>query len=89
MSVVKKVLKDCSTGINGNDYDPARVIGYGINALGGLVFICLAIFDTFQNNKFNYEGFAMGLTGIAFGLTGAAAGVALKKSTEPNHVEEQ
>lgn len=88
MSVVKKVIKDCSTGINGHDYDPARVIGYGINLIGGLVFIGLAIYDTFQNHKFNYDGFAMGLTGIALGLTGAAAGVVLKKSTETETIQE-
>lgn len=81
----KRVIKDCLTGKNGSDYDPARVIGYGVVVMGSVVFIFLAIYDTFMNKKFDYNGYAAGISGIGLSLAAAAAGVWMKKDTENEH----
>jgi uncharacterized membrane-anchored protein len=81
IATLKKVIEDCSTGANG-DYDPARVIGYGVTLLGSLVFLGLTIYVTIITKAFNSEGFAIGLAGISAVITAAAGGVLMKKSTE-------
>lgn len=81
LETMKSVLKDCSTSANG-DYDPARVVGYGIVALGALVFLILTIYTTLRSGTFDSGAFAIGLTGVSGTLTAAAAGVWLKKATE-------
>ncbi len=83
--LIKRVIKDCLTGKNGNDYDPARVIGYGVVVMGSIVFIFLAIYDTLMNKKFDYNGYAAGISGIGLSLAAAAAGVWMKKDTENEH----
>lgn len=82
MSLVKKVIKDCATGLNGEDYDPARVIGYGIIVVGSLIFLGLSIYDTIKTGKFDYAGFATGFGSIGLTLASAGAGVWFKKDTE-------
>lgn len=78
---IAAVAKEISTTSTG-DYDPARVIGYGVLGLGSLVFLGLTIADTVMNRKFNYEGFTMAFLSIAAAIPAAAAGVSIKKSTE-------
>lgn len=80
--LLKRVIKDCSTGPNGEDYDPARVVGYVVVVVGAMVFIGLAIYDTIVNKKFDYNGFAVGLGGIGVTVAASAAGVWIKKNTE-------
>lgn len=79
--VISKVINDCFTSANG-DYDPARVAGYGIVVLGGLVYIGLEIFVVVTTRQFNEINFATGLAGIGAALIAAAGGVWIKKSTE-------
>jgi hypothetical protein len=80
----KKVIFDCMTSANG-DYDPARVIGYGIVALGGLQFLVLTAYDTIIKGAFDGAQFAIGLTGVSAALAAAAAGVRLKVGSEVPH----
>ena len=87
IELFKKVIKDISTGPNGTDYDPARIIGYGIVSLGGIQFLILTAWSTFQNGKFDGVQFSIGLTGVSGAIAAAAAGVWLKKSTEAPPVD--
>ncbi len=80
-TLFKKVVHDCATSSNG-DYDPARVIGYGLVSLGGLEFMVLTAYVAITKGTFDGTQFAVGLTGISGALTAAAAGVWLKKTTE-------
>lgn len=80
-TVAATVMKDISTTSSG-DYDIARVAGYGVTVLGAVVFLGLSIYDTWANQKFNYEGFSLALTAISIAITGAAAGVWIKKGAE-------
>lgn len=79
--VFSKVLSDCLTSQAG-DYDPARVFGYGIVFLGGLVYLFLSIWMAIKEGKFNGLEFAGGLVAISGAMTTAAAGVYLKRATE-------
>ena len=81
LNEVKKVFKDCCTSANG-DYDPARVIGYGIVMIGSLEFMILTAYMAITKGVFDSSQFAVGLTGISGVITAAAAGVWLKKTTE-------
>lgn len=79
--LLARVTSDISTTSAG-DFDPARIIGYGITILGGLIFCGLTIYDTMINSKFDYDGFAIGLAGVSATIAAAAAGVWIKRSTE-------
>lgn len=79
--VTKRVIKDISTSAGG-DFDPARVIGYGVVFLGSIEFLVLTAYTTFKSGVFDGTQYAIGLTGISGALAAAAAGVWLKKTTE-------
>lgn len=79
--VFSKVLSDCMTSQAG-DYDPARVFGYGITFLGGLVFLCLSVWIAIKDGKFDGLQFAGGLAAVSASIATAGAGVWLKRSTE-------
>lgn len=89
LDLFNKVIKDCATGPNGLDYDPARVIGYGIVALGGVQFLILTAWTTIESGTFDGVQFSLGLTGVSGAIAAAAAGVWIKKSTEAQTKEVQ
>ncbi|MHB8388025.1 MAG: hypothetical protein ACYDBH_00425 [Acidobacteriaceae bacterium] len=75
-SCASKLIKDCLTGINGVDYDPARVYG----AMAVLTFIGLAIYAVVgKGQPWDARDF-----GIGFGmvLAGFGLGVRFKSHTE-------
>lgn len=80
-AILTKLIKDCLTSAGG-DYDPARVVGYGISLLGGLEFLVLTAYVTLKNHSFDGISFATGLSGVAAALAAAAAGVRIKHNTE-------
>lgn len=84
---IGKLLKDSLTSAAG-DYDPARVVGYGVVLLLVVFFLVLATYDTYLNHKFQYGGYTAGLVAIAAAIASAAAGVWIKRGTEvdPAHV---
>lgn len=80
-TIIKKVVHDCLTGIDGVSYDPARIYG----AMAVNVFFALALVDVLGNGQpFNAQSY-----GVGFGvlLAGFGLGVQLKKSTEPGQNE--
>ncbi|MEL6237026.1 MAG: hypothetical protein AAFO57_00155 [Pseudomonadota bacterium] len=80
-ATIKRLISDCLTGPNG-DFDPARVVGYGITMAGGVEFLVLTAYTTLRTGAFDGAQFAIGLTGVGGALAASAAGVWLKKSTE-------
>lgn len=76
-SELKKLVKDCLTGLDGQTYDPARVAG----VFGIATFIGLAIYAViYKGQPWDPQSFGLGFGGL---VTGVGAGVLLKKSTEP------
>lgn len=78
---LKKLVKDCLTSANG-DYDPARVVGYGIVLWGAAQFFLLSLYFAIKDGKFDGTAYAAGLAAVSATGLAAAAGVYIKKSTE-------
>ncbi len=78
---LRKLARDCLTSANG-DYDPARVVGYGIVLWGALQFFLLTLYFAIRDGKFDGVTYAAGLAAISATGLAAAAGVYIKKSTE-------
>ena len=70
-----KLIKDCLTGIGGEDYDPARVY----LAIAVATFVSLSIYAVYKGQTFDPQAF-----GIGFGtlLAGGGLGVKFKSHTE-------
>ena len=75
-TLFKKILKDISTGIDGNSYCYARCTGH----LAVISYIGLAISDFYVTHTFNYIAFGTGFAAIIGSVGGA---IWAKKDTEP------
>ena len=71
-----KIIKHILTGIDGETYDPARVIWVAIS----FTFIVGALYGIFHGKDFNMQDFGIGSGAL---LGGGGAGVAVKSKTEP------
>ena len=80
-SLFKRVLRDSFTTPNG-DFEPARIVGYGVTILGALVFFFCTVYMVVKTQAFDAAQYAIGLGGVAATLAAAAAGVYIKKSDE-------
>lgn len=80
---LKRILKDCATGIDGRTYDPARVAGYGTALLGVCAFVFNSVWTTLHGAAFDPAGFGTGFGLILGGVAAIGGGVALKAHTEP------
>lgn len=83
--LIRRVLKNCSTGADGETYNPVRLIGY--MTISASVFItCLAaVHMLFTKDVFDYAAFGQGialLMGSLFAV-GATDAVTAKSGTEP------
>ena len=81
LSVFQNVMKDITTTPNG-DYDPARVVGYGVVVLGALVFFGCTIYLAVVKQEFDGANYAIGMAGVAASIAAAAGGVYMKKTDE-------
>ena len=81
MQGLKKILCDMGQSANG-DWDPARVVGYGVTVIGAMIFFGLTIYVSIANKTFDGTAYSIGLAGISASIAASAAGVLLKKSTE-------
>jgi hypothetical protein len=72
---MNKIIKDCLTERNNDTYEILRLSFWPTL----IVFLLLSIIDTCMQHKFNYSGFAAGITTIpiSFGI-----GILSKKHTE-------
>lgn len=71
-----KLLKDITTGIDGKTYDNVRCY----MLVGVLAYLALTGYHLWDDNAFDWIGFASGF-GII--LAGGSAGIGLKAQTEP------
>lgn len=80
-NLFKRVCREVFTS-SADEFDPARVFGYGFVLVGGTVFIVLSIYDTMKNGKFDYINYSAGIAAISAALVSAAAGVVIKRTSE-------
>jgi hypothetical protein len=76
--LLKKIIMDSITGIDGETIDPARIFFCIIT----LEYAALAAFAVVNNpaHSFDLQSFAIGAGAL---LAGGGAGIALKADTEP------
>ena len=80
-NLIKRVCREVFTS-SADEFDPARVFGYGFVLIGGTVFIVLSVYDTMKNGKFDYINYSAGIAAISAALVSAAAGVVIKRTSE-------
>jgi len=73
---IKKLVKDCVTGPDGETYDPARILWI----VGVVTFMGFAGWEVYKTNHFDMVNFSLAYSGL---LAAGAAGVKIKESTEP------
>lgn len=83
ITLIKKIIHDGLTGIDGITYDPLKVIGYPSAILSITVYLVAAVFTLVKNGALDYVAYGTGFTALMGGLLAIAAGVAVKSRTEP------
>lgn len=83
MNLLVKVIKDCSTGIDGVTYNPVRLIGYMSCTAAILTYLGNAVWLVFTKDSFDYVQFATGFSILMTGLIAVGAAEAVKTKTEP------
>jgi len=83
MKLVRKVLKDITTGIDGETFDAGRVVGYGLCVTGTVGFMFCAIWSAIHDAKFDPQAYGIGFGALMTSLAAVAGGLKLKESTEP------
>lgn len=76
IGVIKQVIHDCATGIDGVTYDPARIYG----GLAVIVYLANSIYAVSKGQPWGAVDFG---TGFGLLMTGIGAAIALKSNTEP------
>ena len=82
--VMKLVIHNCATGIDGQTYDPARVVGYGSSLVVVASFVFCQIYNVVVNKiAFDASAAGIGAGAILAAVAAVGAGVAAKSKTEP------
>lgn len=80
---MRVMMRQLFTGIDGETFDPARVIGYG-SAMGVVaVFLLDSVWATVHSNAFDAQAFGVGSAGVLAGIMAIGIGVGAKANTEP------
>jgi len=83
-ATIRKVVKDCSTEIDGKTFCPIRVGGMSLIGSGIPTFIGLSIFSVIQNPEHHFDMIAFGTAfgAIMSGIALVAGGVTFKARGE-------
>jgi hypothetical protein len=76
IALIRKVISDCMTGIDGQTFDPARVY----SGLAVMVFLFNSMYAIYRGQPWGAVDFG---TGFGLLIAGFGAAVALKSGTEP------
>ena len=84
--LLKKVIKDIFTGIDGLTFDPARIVGYGTASVGVLGFASDTLIHLIQKGALDAKSFGIEFAALSGGLAAIAAGVSIKSNSEPTAI---
>ena len=73
---IKKMIKDCGTGADGETHD----VGRWLWMIGVLSYIAFSGYSLFKGQPWHPQEFGLGFGGV---LAGGGAGIGLKAKTEP------
>ncbi len=77
------LLRDMFTGIDGETFDPARVIGYGSAVAGVGTFLFNSAWAVVHSNTFDAQAYGIGFGAVCAGIMAIGIGVGAKANTEP------
>ena len=77
------MLKQMATGVDGETFDPARVIGYGAAVAGVGVFLFNSVWAVTHANVFDPQTYGIGFGAVCAGIMAIGIGVSVKAATEP------
>lgn len=78
MNLLSRIIKDCSTVANGEDFDVGRILG----TAGVLTYLGLCIVNWAKFDPVLYG------TGFAAAIAGMAAALAIQHKTEPGEIKQ-
>lgn len=81
MSLLAKVIKDCTTSKDGESFEAGRILWI----FGALAFLALSCYHVWRNHAFDPLSFGTGYGGLIFG---GGAGIGLKSNDEPHPPED-
>ena len=81
--LIKTVIHDGMTGIDGKTYDPLKCIGYPSALAAIAIYLAGGVVSLVEHNSLDYITFGTGFAALMGGLLAVAAGVAVKSHTEP------
>ena len=84
MNFIKKLFKDCFTGIDGESYDALKISGYPSCVLAVIIYLANSLYISFTKGVFDYIAFGTGFAALMGALLAVGAGVAVKSHTEPH-----
>ena len=79
---LRKVVTDVNTENDGKSWDAVRLAGSYLLLPGIPVFFWGVVYDSLQQHRFNYSGFAWGMGGIGAVILQLAGGINLKTRTD-------
>lgn len=77
-TLLKRIIKDISTEVNGQDYDITRILAI----IGFLFFLGLSTYTVYNKKDFDYIAFATGL-GAIIALVGVGVSQGSKEKNRP------
>lgn len=83
IDLIKRVLHDCSTGIDGATFSPVRIVGYSSCTCAVIIYFANSIYMAFTKSTFDYVSFGSGFALIMGALLAVGAAEAVKTKTEP------
>jgi hypothetical protein len=78
MNLLSRIIKDCSTVANGEDFDVGRILG----TLGVFMYFVLCAVNW---AKFDPQTYGIGFAAV---IAGMAAALAIQHKTEPGEIKE-
>lgn len=78
LRAIRKIARDVNTENDGHSFDAVRVAASYLLIPGVPVFLWGTVYNTLQNHRFDFGGFAWGMSGIASVILMLAGGINLK-----------
>ena len=80
---MKLIFTQLFTGLDGQTFDPARLIGYGSAVIGIGTFVFNSVWAVLHGAAWDAQAYGIGLGAVLAGVMAVGAGVGLKAKTEP------
>lgn len=80
---MRHMIHEMMTGIDGETFDPARVVGYASAVAGVGVFLFNSLWSVTHLGTFDAQAYGAGFGLVCAGIMAVGIGVGAKAATEP------